>query len=135
MMNIVPDETHTRSRHYWQQDVVYHLFVCGSWICKQIISFPSLLILITIFSIELFLIPCSLRSLAAALQSSIRAEWSGTYRSCALPHSRTCLNLCKLLFWLSLYINVPRTSDGESFIASCSRDSDFFHFCMNHIPE
>lgn len=27
-----------------------------------------------------------------------------------------------------------RLTSGESFIANCSRDPDFFHFCMNHIP-
>lgn len=27
-----------------------------------------------------------------------------------------------------------RLTSGESFMASCSKDPDFFHFCMNHIP-
>lgn len=79
-------------------------------------------------------LPWSVESRTAALQSSIRAEWSGTYRSCALPHSSTCLNFSRLLFWLRRNMN-DRLTFGASFIASCSNETDFFSFCMNHIPE
>jgi len=78
-------------------------------------------------------IPWSVGSRTAALQSSIRAECRGTYRSWALPHSRTCLNFCRLLFWLKRNMK-ERLTSGVSFMASCSRDTDFFHFCMNHMP-
>lgn len=37
-------------------------------------------------------------------------------------------------FWLSLYRKVWRGS-WWSLSDSCSREPDFFHFCINHIPE
>lgn len=78
-------------------------------------------------------LPWSVESRTAALHSSIRAEWRGTYRSCALPHRRTCLNFSRLLFWLRRNMNDRLTSDA-SFMANCNNEPDFFNFCMNHIP-
>ena len=70
----------------------------------------------------------------AALQSSIRAECQGTYRSWVDPASRTCLKACKLDLIDSWYMKVFLISVA-SLRASWCKDPDFFHFCMNHIPE
>ena len=78
--------------------------------------------------------PVTEQSLTAVLQSSILAECQGTYLSWVEPARSTCLNMCRLDLSDSWYMNVFRMS-AVSFKASWCNDPDFFHFCMNHMPE
>ena len=59
---------------------------------------------------------------------------SKEYLSWVEPARRTCLNLWRFDLRERRYMNVLRMSLA-SFRANWCREPDFFHFCMNHMPE
>ena len=73
----------------------------------------------------------SFSSCRAPFRSVVRMS---TYLSCVEPARRTCLNLWRFDLRERRYMKVLRMSLA-SFRANWCREPDFFHFCMNHMPE